>query len=513
MKKIGLALVIVLPLAVGSVFALRRLNMAKQERVYVVGVPAYWQTLIPPLQHSLVGFGVMINQFEPLIRRGRKGVLEPLAASSWDFSEDRKHLRFKIDTSRQFSDGSKLFAKDFKKSWEDGLRMQPRASNSSLADALSNLKGFSKLNEKGSIDGLRVVGADVLELEFEKPVRSALDHLSGVRYSVYKTSGSITLGTGPYVITEKDRILELVPNKFYSGEKPGLKNVRIIVAAANTAFEKLKTGEIDAQLFAENAKLPGCDEGGGGQVQCAFGQEGTHLIVALNGLPGAFFSKPANRSAFQALVLQRFKGEKATWPIQTNGFLRDPQSFLKFQAGRLSDEEAAVVINEGERHIPEFIKATNKHPLRLSQKWDWLVEYLTERGVHLEKNIRATITEEERLNIYHKTFDVDVMPMTASVYDGDPDCLYHLLGRSGAIFSPMIERSGVTKMLEGGRRLLDQSKLHLYYRDVSKTILQEVPYIHLGYYYRGVAYNSTRVHVNESFGNRNNQSLTVFSPN
>ncbi|MDD2805294.1 MAG: ABC transporter substrate-binding protein [Elusimicrobiales bacterium] len=487
--------------------------MSESRSNYVIGVPAYWQTLIPPIQHSLIGFGVMVNQFEPLVTRGKNGILQPLTAASWDFSADRRVLRFKIDTARRFSDGSFLCAGDIKKAWEDGLRMQPKATNSSLADALAGLKGFSELKEKGEIEGLRVIGRDLLELEFVKPVRSALDHLSGVRYAVYKMSGDMAIGTGPYVITENNRELSLVPNPYYAGAAPGLANVKIIVVPGAVAAEKLRSKEIDALLFVENVKLEGCSEGRLAPVRCAYGQEGTHLIIALNGLGGTFFSNRAYRRAFQALVLKRFEGAKETWPIKANGFLSDSQSFLKFQAGRLPDAEAQAIVAEGEKHIPELMAAAQSRPLVLSQNWEWLVNFLKEKGVGVEKNLRASLDEKERLEIYHKTFKTDVMPMTASVYDGDPDCLYHLLGRNGAIYSPMLERPAVSEGLEGGRKLLDTEKLPEYYSGVARKILEEVPYVHLGYYYRGVAYNSERIKINDSFGSRNNQNLTIFDPN
>lgn len=484
----------------------------RAQEIYVIGIPEYWQTLTPPLQHSLAGFGVMINQFEPLVRRGKKGILEPLGAKSWDFSQDRRRLRLKIDTSRRFSDGTSLCADDFKKSWENGLRIQPKSSNSSLADALANLKGFSSLKENKGIEGIRVVGTDELELEFVKPVRGVLEHLSGVRYSAYKTAGENVIGTGPYVITEKDRVLTLVPNPYYAGKAPALTNVKIVVAPTDTAPEKLRSGEINALLFAENAKIPECSKEHPETVRCVFGQEGKHFIVVLNGMPGRFFSDPLHRRAFQSLVLKHLNAPADTLPqfFRSNNFLRDPQSFLKFQAGRLPDDEAQTIINSGEQHLQRFIEATQSHPLQLSDRWPWLVDLLLENGIKLSGNMRTSLDEKERIKMCYKTFEPDILPMTASVYDGDPDCLYHLLGRHGAIFSPMQERKGVADGLEDGRKLVDPASLAPHYQGVARKILEEVPYIHLGFYYRGVAYNSNRVRLNESFVNRNNQSITVL---
>lgn len=488
--------------------------MAEKNDVYIIGIPEYWQTLMPPLQHSISGFGVMVNQFEPLVRRGQKGLLEPLAAKSWEFSPDRRQLRFYIDTARRFSDGSNLCAADFKRSWEDGLRMQAKSNNSSLADALTNLKGFTELNTKGEIMGLHVVGTEVLELEFDKPIRSVLEHLSGVRYSAYKTAGERIIGTGPYAITEADKTLTLTPNAYYAGPAPKLKNVRILPVPPADAGKQLGAGKIDALLFAESAaKSLNCDSPENDPVQCAFGQEGTHTLIIVNGLPGRFFANAEHRMALQALVAKRFDCPASAWPVKGKGFMYDPQSFLRFQAGRLPEKEAREIVSVGEKHIPQLKKDSQKNPIKLSYRLAWLVDYLEENGVKVAGNMKDSLDSKEWLTMVYKTFEPDIMPITGSVYDGDPDCLYHMLGRHGAIFSPMLERKGVADGLEEGRKLIDPDQLAPHYQGVARDILKEVPYVHLGFYYRGVAYNSKRLRINESFGGRNNQSITIFEPN
>lgn len=367
--------------------------MSNKNRIYTVGVHAYWYTLVPPLQHSLVGDAVMSHQFEPLVRSGNRGILEPLAAKSWEFNKNRSKLRFTIDTSRRFSDGSYLCAADFKRSWEDGLRMQPVSNNSSLADVLANIRGVSAFKEKKEIEGLRVLGKDILELEFDKPVRSALEHLSGVRYAAYKTIGDKTIGTGPYVMTEKNQVLTLTPNSYYSGEAVAINNAQIMVVPGADALNKLRSGELDMVLFAEKAELRGCAEGKLSPIKCTFGQEGTHLLVSLNGMPGRFFSDTLHRKAFQVLLLKVFKNSPNKWTqnFQNTGFLQDSQSFLKFQAGRISDEEAESIITEGERYVPQLIEATQRFPLsvKAGQGWDWLIDYLKVEGIKLSENSEA----------------------------------------------------------------------------------------------------------------------------
>lgn len=483
------------------------------DTIYTVGVPSYWGTIVPPLQHTLIGDAVIAYQFNALVKTEDKGLIAPAAAKSWELSPDRRILRFKINTALRFSDGSYLQAGDFKRSWEDGLRLESKSSNSSLADGLSNLKGYHNFKNTGEITGVRVLTGDTLELEFEKPVRRTLQRFTGGRFSVYKMAGNVPIGTGPYVITETDQVLTLVPNPYYAGKAPGLKHVKILNIPSKIALDKLQAKEIDAYLIAEMALMPGCDEGKLAPIKCSSGQEGMHLIINLNGLPGRLFADPGNRSAFQALVWKNIGQAKEAF--NARGFESDPQSFLQFQSGRIPDTEVQATIRDGERHLGRFIKATEKTPLFLAAGplgWEWLADLLRKNGVKLADTTRFDFSAKDFWEMYYKTFTPDIMPMGASVSDGDPDGLYHLLGRHGAIFSPITERKAVCDGMETGRELLDLAKLGSHYEAVSRDILKDIPYVHLGYLNRRVAYNADRLHLRESFIGRHNLSILDFTP-
>jgi hypothetical protein len=63
------------------------------------------------------------------------------------------------------------------------------------------------------------------------------------------------------------------------------------------------------------------------------------------------------------------------------------------------------------------------------------------------------------IKIYNKTFDTDMMMGTMSIFHGDPDGVYHGLGRTGAIASKMTLREPVAQLLEEGRSISAIEKL------------------------------------------------------
>ena len=488
-------------------------SITASAKTLVVGIPAHWGTVMPPLQHSAYGHMVLENQFESLVHAGNKGLMEPQAATSWEVSQDHRMARFKIDTKRRFSDGTPLTAMDFKRSWEEGLQLKAKSKNKSLEDALYNIKGFDALEKTGHIDGIKVLGADVLEIEFNKPMRAFLGEFAGARCAVYKMVDGHPIGTGPYVIQEKETELILTPNAYYSGSEPRFQQIRIVVTPLDKVADRLRSGEIDATLFSEKSYISECVDGKPGRIACAYSQEADHVAVEVNGLPGRIFADRRNRLALQTLLNDRLKKDPLPTALKAGRFIHDPQSFLSFQAGRLDDSEARGAVEEGRAAIARLKEASQKRPIYVASgsECQWLIALLEEAGLKIAPQ-SGRMDFPRVLEMIYKTHEADLILGTFSVYSGDPDGLYHLLGKRGAIFSPMMDRPRVAELFESGRKIMDRESLAPHYQKAARAILSEVPYVHLGYNSRGVAYNSDKARIAESFVMRENNRVTIFEP-
>ncbi len=478
-----------------------------------IGITGGWGTLHPALQHSAYGDCVLTNQFEPLLRTGRNGVIEPLAAKSWEISPDRRVYRFTIDVKRRFSDGSRLKAGDFKRSWEEGVNMAPISSNSAGLDVLGGIVGFSHREKAGAIEGIRALSDEVLEIEFASPVRMVLEHLCGVRFAAFKMSRGRPIGTGTHVLIGKGRTLTMRPNPHYAIPNEELRALRMIEIRPEDVLSFLESGRIDGALFASTSYLGGRAKAGRGKIRILYGQEANHVMVATNGLPGRTLSDRRLRQAIQALIWRKLTSNGVPEALAANHFVLDPQSLLAFQAGRLSAASARRKIDEGSRHIPDLIKSSLRHPLRVVSGRDveWLISLLRDSGVSIAEN-SGKLPFDEILRIIYKTHSADLLYGSFTVDNGDPDGLYHILGKDGAIHSPMMARPRVEALMGAGRSLLDAPELDPHYRKVSEAILEDVPYIHLGYSHETIAFNSDRIAVAATFASRNNSRVTIFQP-
>ncbi|HOW17219.1 MAG TPA: hypothetical protein PK443_05845, partial [bacterium] len=106
----------------------------------------------------------------------------------------------------------------------------------------------------------------------------------------------------------------------------------------------------------------------------------------------------------------------------------------------------------------------------------------------------------------------DMIVGGASTANGDPDNLYHILGERGSHSTAILRRARIEKKLEEGRSLLDRNEVNNHYKKVSRLVLEEVPFVHIGFSQGVVAYRSDKIKVSSNIRNRESYSLDIFEP-
>lgn len=480
-----------------------------QKRKIRVAFGSPWRTIHPGLQHTLVGDLVLSNQFEALIGMNEFGVAVPLAAKSWEASEDFKTFTFHIDTSKTFSDGEHLSARDFKRSWEEALSLEPKSNNSSLLDIMYKIRGFSDFQRTKTLSGIEVVDDSTLRVHFDSPFRMALSHFMGNRFAAYKEKGDKFFGTGKFVIDERaDHHLLFAPNP-YDVEAKSLPSLDVSLVRTDEAVARLLDGTIDVFAYGRGSSVsPSIKESG--KLSVVVGQEALHETAILNLLPGKFFHNRQYRLAMQYLIHKKFTAEPSLLG-NTDYSSVDAQVFLPLQPGRIPDQKVEQIIAEGERFVPEMIAATKKHPLLVytSEGDDWMLPFLHEIGVAVSPKSK-NVPPQDRINVFYKTFEPDMIVSAFGVASGDPDGIYHCLGKSGAIMSPMSYSERVSNLLEEGRKVIKQDQLDPFYQGISRAILEDVPFVHLGYSKAVAIYRSDLVEYDSKLLRRNEGHLHGF---
>ncbi len=474
-----------------------------------VGYPTYWGSLVPALQHTAYADVLLANQFEGLVREASGGIVESLLAKSWRVSPDFTKIEFEIDTSKKFSNGEGLTADTVKKAWEYGLKLEPRSANSSLQDVLYVVKGFSEFPRTGNLEGVRVINDHTLIVEFIKPFRTALAEFGTGRMSVFTQDSNGLHGTGPYIIHEKsDQHLVFTQNPFYP-KVTMFPSVDVTVVPPIEAEKALQNGTIDVYGFADRAPLSACQT----TVACLAGLESGHLILFLNGLHGRIFENAKYRMAVQYLV-HKYASSLPLPDNYKNILTVDPQPYLKLQAGRLPDEEANRIIEEGEKYVSELVEASKRRPIYMvsSEINNWMQDFLASKGLQFTKN-SGHIDTKTRMKMIYKTSEPDIVLGASSLASGDPDGLFHSVAKDGAIFAPMTFRKSVSDLLEAGRSILEPSRINAHYQRASRAFLQDLPMVHIGFIRDLYAYNPKRVTPSKVIRDREANQFTMFHPN
>ena len=478
-------------------------------RTLKVGYPAEWGSLVPALQHTAYADQILANEFETLVREGAGGALLPSLAKSWRVNDNYTEYTFKLDTSRKFSNGTGLSAAIVKAAWEYGLELPAISANSSLQDVLYLVEGYDRFVTTKTLSGLVVESDDTLRVRFSKPFRTALEEFGTSRLAVFIPDAARPYGTGPYIIDshEKNGQVTMRRNPFYEGTI-SFPEVTVSYVPPDRMKEALASGEVDVYAFADRAPFDCSAETG---LACFAGMESGHQAVFPNGLEGRTFADKHLRLAIQYILTSAVKDPKRLPPNLRSNFKVDPQSYLDFQQGRLEPIVAENLVAQGAKYVPALQAASKKSPIYVvsSDLTLWVQEILEEAGLTLDPR-SGRVTFRERLRLYYKDPLPDLVVGTVSIASGDPDGLYHALGRDGAITSPIAIRPRVCDALEIGRSLIDVTALDEHYKTVSRLVLEEVPYVHIGFMKGSFAYNPSRLKVSESQLTREGNGLVMF---
>lgn len=461
-----------------------------------VAYPSYWGSLVPSLQHTANADTLLSHQFESLVREGPGGTIFPGLAKTWTVSRDFTSFSFKLDSAKRFSNGKSLSAKSVKEAWEYGLSLEPISANHSLQDVLYLVEGYDEFKSTGRLKGLEVLAPDLIAVHFKKQFRTALTEFSTGRMSIFIRDDQMTLGTGPYIIEEikelSDHHLRLSPNK-YSLVARSFEQVEVAVVEPKEFNSAFQNGTIDFYAFSDRAVLDGSNTIR--SVTSILGTESGHSVAMVNGLKGRLFSDQNLRKALQFLITQNLKKEMMPPSYQIN-FEIDPQTYLRNQPGRIEDSEALDLIEKGRPYIRDLIEASKSQPIHLvtSEPFNWLQPLLVNLGLNFSRK-SGFVPVRDRVHMYYQTFEPDLMISGASLASGDPDGLFHLLSKDGAISSPMIIRENISHLLDQGRSILDCKKLDDFYKKVTVAIIDEVPFIHLGFLRTMHSYDPTKIEL------------------
>lgn len=216
------------------------------------------------------GFGYQeySNLYEPLVNSYTSdGTIQPLAAESFEVSDDGLTITFKLRPDLKWSDGQPLVAEDYRFAW---LRQLNPETGAYVAEELFPIKNGKAYNA-GEITDPEQVGIQApddltLVVTLEEPSPSFLSYVGDnnfypVRKDILEKYGDKWMeagnfvGNGPYMLQEwkHDQKLVMVKNPYYNGPWKDSRNVdrieyTLMQDAWNQAVPGYEADELDVAI-------------------------------------------------------------------------------------------------------------------------------------------------------------------------------------------------------------------------------------------------------------------------
>ncbi|WP_125099947.1 ABC transporter substrate-binding protein [Leucobacter chromiireducens] len=196
---------------------------------------------------SAIPQAMMSNVYEGLVQLDQAGEIQPLLATSWEISDDRKTYTFTLEEGVTFSNGDAFTADDVKFSFD---RVK--------TDWVSSLKAKMDV-----VESVEVISDTEVAVHLSKPSNAWLFSLATPVGAIFSSDGVADLanapvGTGPYAVetfTANDKIV-LDTRDDYWGDAPAVESVTLkYFADATATTNALRTGDIDAIVNLQAPEL------------------------------------------------------------------------------------------------------------------------------------------------------------------------------------------------------------------------------------------------------------------
>jgi ABC-type transport system substrate-binding protein len=198
-----------------------------------VAISSQFQTRHPVNTTLLEEDEVLSNVFETIVDTDEQGTLLPHLCERWESLNEGAMFLFVLRKEVTLHDGTRLTAKEVKKSMENAVRSCQHALPPGLAairDAAEYQHGTAQ-----EITGILALSDNILQIHLRDRIAIYPALLTDSRTSiVFPSEGGVLLGTGPFKLTalKSEHVIVEKNKNYWKGKSPHLDTIRFEVAGS-----------------------------------------------------------------------------------------------------------------------------------------------------------------------------------------------------------------------------------------------------------------------------------------
>lgn len=453
--------------------------------------------------------------YSSLMTVNTKGELEPYLAEEYKVSDDEKTITYELKDNAKWHDGEKVTAEDVAFTFTS---MAAGDYTGGYYGDVKNIKGAEEYHEgkADSVEGIKVIDDDTIEIEFENTYAPAVTNLGTVQILPEHIWGEIKpgewtnqtellnnpIGCGPYKLTEYKSgsyVKFQAVSDFFGGEVK-TPNLVYKVINADTTQAEFKSNSIDI-ANVESLRKADID---------ALAKEG-YKTEAYPNFQFTYMGFNLRKEALQDVkVRQAFmhainrqgivdnvvegRGQivntpmlPSSWAYPDNSVLDDykydvekAKTLLKEAGWEDKDNDGIVENSKGEKLELKLVCQTD-NPIR--EKTAVVIqENLKAIGVKVEIDSMEYSAVMDKVVANHD-FDLYMMGNTLSL-DPDPRPMWHsdaISHEEGVVGYNIVayENEETDKLIEEGNATLDQAQRKEIYSKFGQILNKDVPEVYL----------------------------------
>lgn len=470
-RKAAAAITAVLVLLIAGCSAGRGVDLGEGSGNLIAAIGGEPDQLDPQKTSAYFSFEVLENVFDTLVAPDANLTMQPALAERWEVSPDQLTWTFHLRGGVTFHDGTPFSADDVVYSYRRIIDQK-----------LANVDKFSAVTDVRATDPVTVA------IRVKQPTPNLLTNLGGFKGMAIVEranveSGQIAthpVGTGPFSFVSRksgdDIVLKANPN--YWGGAPRIAGVTYqFISEPSTALSALQAGEIDWTDSVPTQRVSQLRNDD--SIHLAVTPSNDYWYLALNEAKPPW-NDPRVRQAIAYAIDRKAIVQATSYGTAVGNQLAIPEGnpwyspYAKYGVSADTDRAKSLLAEAGAAPKRLDMLVTSEYPQTVTAA-QVIADNLAALGITV--NIRtvdmATWLDQQNSG----NFDMLMMGWLGNI---DPDDFYYAQHHTGGSSNAQkFSNPDVDRLLDAGRREIDQTARRDDYARAAAIIADEASYIYL----------------------------------